>query len=187
MWWFFFCERPPSGIAGRRWEMNAPKGSEGTRDALLPASPVPERQATESVDRKSGGPAISWTGLFALFFMRVQDGLRRIFGKPRSFHVGLPLTREEFDRNNAALDLWLSQPSHIPSGSSPEADKWVDEMVWLGTSPDRYCPSLEEVDQIAREFDAIHGKRPESEYPIPRSAWARIAAVWKRCRKGVQG
>ena len=47
--------------------MNAPKGSEGTRDAILPASPVPERQATESANRKLDRPAISWTGLFALF------------------------------------------------------------------------------------------------------------------------
>jgi len=45
--------------------MSAPNGSEGTRDALLPASPVPERQATGGVDRKSGRPAISCTGLFA--------------------------------------------------------------------------------------------------------------------------
>ena len=49
--------------------MNAPDGSEGTRDALPTASPVPERQATASVDRKSGRPAISWTGLFALFVL----------------------------------------------------------------------------------------------------------------------
>ena len=47
--------------------MNAPNGSEGTRDALPPASPVPERQVTDGVERKSGRPAISWTGLFALF------------------------------------------------------------------------------------------------------------------------
>jgi len=47
--------------------MNAPNGSEGTRPAFLPAGPVPERQATDSVDRKSGRPAISWTGLLAIF------------------------------------------------------------------------------------------------------------------------
>ena len=47
--------------------MNAPDGSEGTRDALPQASPVPERQATGSVDRKSGRPAISCTESLGLF------------------------------------------------------------------------------------------------------------------------
>lgn len=51
--------------------MNAPNGSEGTRPAILPASPVPERQATGGVDRKSGRPAISCTGLFAFFILKV--------------------------------------------------------------------------------------------------------------------
>ena len=45
--------------------MNAPIGSEGTGDAE--ASPVPERQATDGVDRKSDRPAISRTGLLDLF------------------------------------------------------------------------------------------------------------------------
>jgi hypothetical protein len=71
---YFSAERPSSGIAGRRCEMNAPKGSEGTRDALLPASPVPERQAMESVNRKSGRPAISCTGLLGIFYVPSNPG-----------------------------------------------------------------------------------------------------------------
>ena len=47
--------------------MNAPEGSEGTWDALLPASPVPERQTTESANRKSKRPAINCTGSLAIF------------------------------------------------------------------------------------------------------------------------
>ena len=57
--------------------MKAPKGSEGTRDALPPASPVPERQATDGVDRKSGRPAISWTGLFGHFVLSLRTGLNK--------------------------------------------------------------------------------------------------------------
>jgi hypothetical protein len=41
--------------------------SEGTRDALLPASPVPERRVTVDFERTTGRPAISCTALFALF------------------------------------------------------------------------------------------------------------------------
>ena len=55
--------------------MNAPNGSEGTRDATLGASPVPERQATASVDRKLKRPAISWTGLFGHFVLSLRTGL----------------------------------------------------------------------------------------------------------------
>ena len=51
--------------------MNALNGSEGARDALLPASPVPERKATASVDRKFDRPAISCTGLLGLLFLCV--------------------------------------------------------------------------------------------------------------------
>ena len=39
-------QRPPSAIAGWRGEWIAPNGSEGTRPALLPAGPVPERWNT---------------------------------------------------------------------------------------------------------------------------------------------
>ena len=52
-------ERPPSGIAGWRKGCIAKAGSEGTRDALLPASPVPERRATAASARKLERPAIS--------------------------------------------------------------------------------------------------------------------------------
>jgi hypothetical protein len=45
----FFGERRPSGIAGWRKWFIANGGSEGTRDALLPASPVPERRVTVGV------------------------------------------------------------------------------------------------------------------------------------------
>jgi len=52
-------ERPPSGIAGWRKGWIAGIGREGTRDALPPASPVPERQVTEPSARKTERPAIS--------------------------------------------------------------------------------------------------------------------------------
>jgi len=40
--------------------------SEGTRPALLPAGPVPERWNVKSVFVETAdGPAIGWTGLFA--------------------------------------------------------------------------------------------------------------------------
>jgi len=60
-------ERPPSGIAGWHGGWIAGIGSEGTRDALLPASPVPERQVTVASARKTERPAISCTALFAIF------------------------------------------------------------------------------------------------------------------------
>jgi len=46
------AQRPPSGIAGWRGGWIANSGSEGTRPALLPAGPVPERRTTEAVARK---------------------------------------------------------------------------------------------------------------------------------------
>ena len=52
-------ERPPSGIAGWRKGWIAGIGSEGTRDALPLASPVPERQVTEPSARMTERPAIS--------------------------------------------------------------------------------------------------------------------------------
>ena len=48
----FFAERPSSGIAGWRGGLIAGIGSEGTRPALLPAGPVPERLITVAVARK---------------------------------------------------------------------------------------------------------------------------------------
>ena len=45
-------ERPSSGIAGWRGGWTAGNGSEGTRPALLPAGPVPERLITVAVARK---------------------------------------------------------------------------------------------------------------------------------------
>jgi len=46
---YLFAERPSSGIAGWRGGLIARIGSEGTRPALLPAGPVPERWNVESV------------------------------------------------------------------------------------------------------------------------------------------
>ena len=43
------AERPSSGIAGWRGGWIARIGSEGTRPALLPAGPVPERWNVKSV------------------------------------------------------------------------------------------------------------------------------------------
>jgi len=57
-------ERPSSGIAGWRGGWIEGNGSEGTRPALLPAGPVPERLITVAVARKSPRPAISWTSPF---------------------------------------------------------------------------------------------------------------------------
>ena len=54
-----FAERPPSGIAGWRRGWIAENGSEGARDALLSASPVPERRVTVVSNRKLDRPAIS--------------------------------------------------------------------------------------------------------------------------------
>jgi hypothetical protein len=62
----FFGERRPSGIAGWRGGWIARIGSEGTRDALLPASPVPERRTTVGFKRTTGRPAISCTALLAI-------------------------------------------------------------------------------------------------------------------------
>ena len=55
----FSAERPPSGIAGWQKGLIVENGSEGTRDALLPASPVPERQTKDPAARKLERPAIS--------------------------------------------------------------------------------------------------------------------------------
>ena len=46
---YIFCERPSSGIAGWRGGWIAGIGSEGTRPAVLPAGPVPERWNVNSV------------------------------------------------------------------------------------------------------------------------------------------
>jgi len=64
-----FAERPPSGIAGWRIGLIAENGSEGARDALLPASPVPERRATVASARKLERPAINCTALFAFLLL----------------------------------------------------------------------------------------------------------------------
>ena len=65
----FFRERPPSAIAGRRGGRIAQVESEGTRPALLPAGPVPERWNVKSVIiETTDGPAIGWTGLFGFLF-----------------------------------------------------------------------------------------------------------------------
>ena len=66
----FSAERPPSAIAGRRGGGIGRVGSEGTRPALLPAGPVPERRNVRSVFiETTDGPAIRWTGWLALFFL----------------------------------------------------------------------------------------------------------------------
>jgi hypothetical protein len=64
---YIVAERRPSGIAGWRGGFIAQIGSEGTRDALLFASPVPERRITVEFERTTDRPAISCTALFALF------------------------------------------------------------------------------------------------------------------------
>jgi len=64
----YFGERSPSAIAGWRGGWIERVGSEGTRLALLPAGPVPERWNVESVFiETTDEPAIGWTGLFAWF------------------------------------------------------------------------------------------------------------------------
>ena len=61
-------QRPSSGIAGWRGGWIARIGSEGTRPALLPAGPVPERLNVKLVLIETpDGPAINCTSLFAYF------------------------------------------------------------------------------------------------------------------------
>jgi len=124
--------------------------------------------------------------LFAFLFIPAKSGWRKIFGKRPSPYLRPPLTRAEWDRRKVATALYISRASHIPDENNPVTDESIEELIWLATSPDRYCPSLEEVDQIEREFDAIHGKRPESEYPIPRSVWTRLVGWWKKLLMGVR-
>lgn len=64
-------QRPSSGIAGWRGGWIALIGSEGTRPALLPAGPVPERWNVKSVFiETTDGPAIRCAALFAGFRWR---------------------------------------------------------------------------------------------------------------------
>ena len=65
----FVSERPSSGIAGWRGGWIAHIGSEGTRPALLPAGPVPERWNVKLVFIETpDGPAINCTSLLAPFY-----------------------------------------------------------------------------------------------------------------------
>jgi hypothetical protein len=68
---YILRERRPSGIAGWRKWFIARIWSEGTRDALLPASPVPERRVTVEIERTTGRPAISCTALFGFIFLEL--------------------------------------------------------------------------------------------------------------------
>ena len=75
---YFLAQRPPSGIAGWRKGWIANTGSEGTWDALMAASSVPERQTSGAVNRKLDRPAITCTALCALFFgVEVEKPLDR--------------------------------------------------------------------------------------------------------------
>ena len=66
---FGISERPSPGIAGWRGGWIARNGSEGTRPALLPAGPVPERWNVKLVFIETHyGPAINWTSLLGGFF-----------------------------------------------------------------------------------------------------------------------
>lgn len=166
--------------------MSAPNGSEGTRDALLPASPVPERIATDGVERKSRRPAISCTGLFALLFMRVQHGLRRIAPKhpltPQTWMPPKGHKEQDISCSNPAQSSWR----HVPRGGGPPSDELVEECVRLAIAVSRMSFSVEQVAVIEKELAEERRKKLESERPIPRSLWARIVAAWKKRRKGVQ-
>jgi len=68
-----FTERPSSGIARWRGGWIAGIGSEGTRPALLPAGPVPERWNVISVFIETPhGPAINCTSLFGLYLIFIS-------------------------------------------------------------------------------------------------------------------
>ena len=67
---YIFSERPSSGIAGWRGGWIAEIGSEGTRPALLPAGPVPERWNVKLVFIETpDGPAINWTSPLDIFVL----------------------------------------------------------------------------------------------------------------------
>ena len=69
---YFFSERPSSGIAGWRGAWSARIGSEGTRPALLPAGPVPERWNVKLAFIETPyGPAINCTSLFGFIIFRI--------------------------------------------------------------------------------------------------------------------
>jgi len=110
-----FCERLPSGIAGWRGGWIAHIGSEGTRSALLPAGPVPER----------------WN--VKLVFIETPDG-QRLAGRARSasyifldlFH----LTRAEilYLVNNKLLYGFRKNqnPHYVKEGDHlQEIAKWI--------------------------------------------------------------
>jgi hypothetical protein len=66
---YIFGERPPSAIAGREGGWIGRVESEGTRPALLPAGPVPERWNVGLVFIETTyGRAIRWTGWLAVLF-----------------------------------------------------------------------------------------------------------------------
>ena len=68
----YLSQRPPSDIDGWQNWWIARTGSEGTRDAVLRASPVPERLNVKWVFIETpDGPAISWTSLFGYFLSLV--------------------------------------------------------------------------------------------------------------------
>ena len=80
---YFVAERPSSGIAGWCGGWIAKAGSEGTRSALLPAGPVPERWHVGLMFIETPhGPAISCTSLFGLFVFLVVffDDLSNLVG-----------------------------------------------------------------------------------------------------------
>jgi hypothetical protein len=83
-------ERPSSGIAGWRGAWIERIGSEGTRPALLPAGPVPERWNVKVVFIETpDGPAINWTRPFALFLSWSNIAWNRNFRGSAAWNRGL--------------------------------------------------------------------------------------------------
>jgi len=67
---YIFCERPAAGIAGWRGGWIECIASEGTRPALLPAGPVPERWGVKAAFIETPhGPAINWTSWLGYFLL----------------------------------------------------------------------------------------------------------------------
>ena len=118
------CERPSSGIAGWRGGWIAGIGSEGTRPALLPAGPVPERWNVGLVFiETTHGPAIGCTGLFA-YIHSLSDGA----WNDACARAAL-----------CKVDGWFIFLKYLFSGGRWQAQGWENRKSFHAAPPEYYC------------------------------------------------
>ena len=121
--------------------------------------------------------------LFAFILGLAKRGFRKIFGRQPSCLRSPYLTMAVLDQRRAWREYCKSQSSHIPNESVPKVD---EELMWLATSPDRYCPSKEEAARISADLLAEHCMKLKSQHSTFPSVRARLTGLLKRLLKESQ-